>query len=96
MAKRKSTGTPDAFGWNSTCPRISKGNMGTRERKALAKVLKPMVREGICNFAYDTRNDVFFFRGKGALRKDLREGYVLSVSDAQHGAWRTIFERANF
>lgn len=79
-----------------SCPRISKSNMGTRERKALARVLKPLVREGICNIGYDPYHDVFFFRGKKSLRKDIRDGYVLSVSDAQHGAWRSIFEPPNF
>lgn len=80
----------------SSCPRISKGNMGTRERRALAKVLKPLVREGICSIAYNPGYDVFYFRGKRSLQKDVRDGYVLSVSDAEHGAWRTIFEPSNF
>lgn len=79
-----------------SCPIIKKSNMGARERKALAKVLKPLVREGICSIAYDARHDVFYFRGKGSLAKDVRDGYVLSVSDANHGAWRTIYERSNF
>jgi hypothetical protein len=76
-----------------SCPRITKGNMGARERKALAKVLKPLVREGICNIKYDSRHDVFYFRGKSKLATDVRKGFVLSVSDAQHGAWQTIHER---
>jgi hypothetical protein len=79
-----------------SCPRVVKGNMGTRERKALAKVLKPLVREGICRFAYDPHYDVFYFGSKSSLRRDVNAGRVLSVSDAQHGAWRTIFEPANF
>lgn len=78
------------------CPIVKKSNMGTRERRALAKVLKPLVREGLCTIAYDAYHDVFYFRGKAKLQKDIRDGFVLSVSDAQHGAWRTIFEPSNF
>lgn len=76
----------------ASCPRVIKRGMGTRERSALAKVLKPLVREGICTFEYDPHYDVFFFRGKKKLAKDVRNGYVLSVTDAKQGAWRTIFE----
>jgi hypothetical protein len=74
------------------CPRITKDRMGVRERSALAKVLKPLVREGICTIGYDPGYDVFFFRGKQRLAADARSGYVLSVADAKAGAWQTIFE----
>lgn len=80
MAKKKS------------CPRITKAKMGARERSALARVLKPLVREGICTIDYDPSYDVFFFRGKQRLAADVRSGYVLSVTDAKAGAWQTIHE----
>lgn len=79
-----------------SCPIVRKSNMGSRERRALAKVLRPLVREGICTIAYDSYHDVFYFRGKSKLAKDVREGFVLSVSDAQHGNWRSIYEPPNF
>lgn len=79
-----------------SCPIIKKGNMKPRERKALAKVLRPLMRQGICTIAYDSHYDVFYFNGKNKLARDVREGYVLSVFDAQHGNWNSIHEPPNF
>lgn len=70
--------------------------MGVRERSALARVLKPLVREGICTIEYDPYFDVFFFRGKRRLNADVRSGYVLSVTDAKSGAWQTIYEPPSY
>ena len=76
---------------------IDKRGMGTRERSALAKVLKPLKREvGICRVGYDKHYDVFFFGRRSSVGRDVNRGQVLSVSDARHGAWRTIFEPPNF
>lgn len=79
------------------CPKIDYAGMSPRERAALAKVLRPLVREaGICRIAYDREYDVFHFRGKRSLRKDVDDGYVLSVHDANAGAWKTIYEPSNW
>lgn len=64
--------------------------MGPRENAALNRVIKPLTRNGICTFAYDSERDVFYFGAKRQLYADALTGFVLPVDDAARGNWRKV------
>lgn len=74
------------------------GAMGEREWNALAKNLPDLVLEGeIIYFEYDPELACFFFNAsKAAQKRDWDQGHVLSLADAEAGAWRTIYESPSF
>lgn len=74
------------------------GPLGQRELEALSKNLPALVWEGdLSYFEYDPELDCFFFNAsKATQRKNYGEGFVLSVADAERGAWSTIYEAPSF
>ena len=75
-----------------------KGPMDIKVLTALSKVLPDLVYEAdISYIEYDPQRDCFFFAASKATQdRHWREGYVLSVTDATAGAWRTIYEPPSF
>lgn len=71
-------------------------DFGMREYEAIQNVVPKLMAEGITGAGYDKGYDVFFFRGENAAAKDIREGYVLSVTDAKTGSISSIYEPPNF
>lgn len=72
------------------------GDLGSDELDAIGKCLGFLFGEGHTSIGYDRANAVFYFRGRKNLRKDLDDGFVLSLSDARKGACDTIFLPPSF
>ena len=72
--------------------RINHEGMSGREIDALSKVLGAIITEGIMSVSYDSHYDIFYFGSRTEIEKHRKEGYVLSVYDAQVGNFESIHE----
>lgn len=74
------------------------GPMGEKELNALCKVLPELVLEAeLFYIEYERDRDCFFFAASKATQdRHWREGFVLSVADAEAEDWKTIYEPPNF